>query len=67
MQILATLKELRQLLVHKNIKTTLIYSGINSRRAGRHHQALIDKAVARQLPQPRRGHKNREMGDVTGI
>jgi hypothetical protein len=45
----------------------LIYSGINSRRAGRHHQALIDKAVARQLPQPRRGRKKREMGDVTRI
>ena len=57
----------RQLLLHKNIKTTLIYSGINSRRAGRHHQALIDKAVARQLPQPRRGRKKREMSDVTRI
>jgi integrase len=47
----------KQLLGHKNIKTTLIYSGVDSRRAGRHHQALIDKAVARQMPQPRLGRK----------
>jgi integrase len=50
----------KQLLGHKNIKTTLIYSGINSRRAGRHHQTLIDRAVARQMPQPRRGRKKGE-------
>ena len=49
----------KQLLGHRNTKTTLMYSGINSRRAGRHHQALIDKAVARQMPQPRRGRKKR--------
>ena len=52
----------KQLLRHKNIKSTLIYAGIDNRRAGRHHQALIDKAVARQMPQPRRGRKKREIG-----
>jgi integrase len=49
----------KQLLGHKNIKTTMVYAGINGRRAGRHHQALIDKAVARQMPQPRRGRKKK--------
>jgi integrase len=42
-----------QLLGQRNIKTTMIYAGINTRRAGRHQQGLIDKAVARQMPQPR--------------
>jgi integrase len=50
-----------QLLGHKNSKNTMIYSGINSRRAGRHHRALIDRAVARQMPQPRRRRKKREI------
>ena len=49
-----------QLLGHKNSKTTMIYAGINSRRAGRHHQALIDKAVARQMPQPKRRRRRGE-------
>jgi integrase len=48
----------KDLLGHKNIKTTLIYAGMNTRRAGRHHQSLIDKAVARQMPQPRRRRRS---------
>jgi len=51
----------KQLLGHKNSRNTMIYSGMNSRRAGRHHQALIDRAVARQMPQPRRRRKKREI------
>jgi site-specific recombinase XerD len=47
----------KQLLGHKNIKTTTIYAGINSRRAARHHQALIDQAVAAQSPWRKRKHK----------
>ena len=33
----------------------MIYAGINSRRAGRHHHALIEQAVARHnIPRPTR-------------
>jgi integrase len=39
----------RQMLGHKNLKTTVAsYTGIDSRRAGRHHQHLIDTALAEQ-------------------
>jgi integrase len=46
----------RQLLGHKNDQTTVnAYAGIDSRRAARHHQHLIDKAVAdASLPRLRR-------------
>ena len=47
----------KQLLGHKNIKTTMIYAGINSRRAARHHQSLIDEAVAAQMPVRKRRRK----------
>jgi integrase len=47
----------KQLLGHKNIKTTTIYAGINSRRAARHHQSLIDDAVAAQMPVRKRRYK----------
>jgi integrase len=43
----------KQVLGHKNLKTTMIYAGMNSRRAGRHHHSLIEQAVARQMPQPK--------------
>jgi integrase len=46
-----------QLLGHKNSKTTMMYAGLNTRRAGRHHQQLIDQAVERQVPSPRRKHR----------
>jgi integrase len=37
----------RQLLGHKNGQTTVnAYAGIDSRRAARHHQLLLDKAIA---------------------
>lgn len=37
----------RQLLGHKNDQTTVnAYAGIDSRRAARHHQHLIDQAIA---------------------
>jgi integrase len=46
----------RQLLGHKNGQTTVnAYAGIDSRRAARHHQNLIDKAIAEaSLPRLRR-------------
>jgi hypothetical protein len=46
-----------QLLGHKNSKTTMMYAGLNTRRAGRHHQELIDRAVERQMLPPRRKHR----------
>jgi integrase len=51
----------KQLLGHKNLQTTVSsYAGIDSRRAGRHHQRLIDEALSAQNPaQPRRAHVSR--------
>jgi integrase len=51
----------RQLLGHKNLQTTVFsYAGIDSRRAGRHHQRLIDEALSAQNPaRPRKIRGNR--------
>jgi hypothetical protein len=44
----------RQLLGHASLRTTVdSYAGISSRRAARHHQRLVEEALAAQ--QPRRG------------
>jgi integrase len=41
----------RQLLGHKSLSTTVgAYAGIDSRRAGRHHQRLIEEALAAEKP-----------------
>ena len=50
----------RQLLGHKNLQTTVFsYAGIDSRRAGRHHQRLIDEALSAQSPaRPRKPRVN---------
>jgi integrase len=50
----------RQLLGHKNLQTTVFsYAGIDSRRAGRHHQRLIDEALLSQSPaRPRKPRAN---------
>jgi integrase len=46
---------LRQMLGHKNLKTTTnFYAGIDSRRAARHHQRLIERALDAQKPTVRR-------------
>jgi integrase len=47
-------KEVMDLLGHKNLKTTMVYAGMNPRRAARHHQMLIDRAVAAQVPMRKR-------------
>jgi integrase len=48
----------RQFLGHKSTKTTAnAYAGIDSRRAARHHQRLIDEAIAPQMPSRRRPRK----------
>ena len=39
----------------------MIYAGINSRRAARHHQSLIDKAVAAQMPVRKRKAQERKL------
>lgn len=45
----------KQLLGHKNIKTTTdFYTGIDSRRAGRHQQRLIERVLDAQKPTARR-------------
>jgi integrase len=41
----------RQLLGHANLHTTVAaYAGISSRRAARHHQRLVEEALAEQTP-----------------
>jgi integrase len=41
----------RQLLGHKSLRTTVgAYAGIDSRRAGRHQQRLIEEALAAEMP-----------------
>jgi integrase len=41
----------RQLLGHKSLSTTVgAYTGVDSRRAARHHQHLVDKALAANKP-----------------
>jgi integrase len=48
----------KQLLGHKNIKTTTnFYVGIDSRRAGRHQQRLIERVLEAQKPAMRRGKR----------
>jgi integrase len=45
----------RQLLGHKSLKTTVgAYAGVDCRRAARHHQRLVEQALAAQSPTPRR-------------
>ena len=44
----------RQLLGHKTLSTTVgAYAGIDSRRAGRHHQRLVEEALAAKNPMRR--------------
>jgi hypothetical protein len=46
----------RQLLGHKNLSQTVsAYAGVDSRRAGRHHQRLIEEALSAQRPSRQRG------------
>jgi len=45
----------RQLLGHKNLRTTTwFYAGEDTRAAGLHHQRLVEAAVARDQPRPSR-------------
>ena len=60
-------KGVKQVLGHKNLKTTLTYAGMDSRRADRHHQVLIEQAVARQMPQPKRRRGKGMVSDAPRI
>jgi integrase len=45
----------RQLLGHANLNATVgAYAGIDSRRAARHHQTLVEETLAAEKPKPRR-------------
>jgi integrase len=51
----------KQALGHANYKTTVgSYAGIDSRRAARHHQRLIDRALEAQTKPLRRGRSGRK-------
>ena len=54
----------QDLLTHKSIKSSMVYAGINTRRAARHHQSLIDQAVAPQMPVRKRRYKKENEDDV---
>ena len=48
----------RQILGHKNLHHTVsAYAGVDSRRAGRHHQHLIEEALSAQSPSRPRGFR----------
>jgi integrase len=47
----------QDLLTRKSIKSSMIYAGINTRRAARHHESLIDQAIAAQMPVRKRKYK----------
>jgi integrase len=51
----------KQLLGHKSIKTTVgAYAGIDSRRAARRHQYLVEQALATEMPTRRSNRRHRE-------
>jgi integrase len=51
----------RQFLGHKSIKTTVgAYSGLDSRRAARRHQHLVEQALATEMPARRSNRRHRE-------
>jgi integrase len=54
----------KQVLGHKSIKTTVgAYAGIDSRRAARRHQYLVEQALATQMPARRSTRRHRELLD----
>jgi integrase len=52
----------KQLLGHKSLKTTAgAYAGIDSRRAARHHQRLVEQTLAVQRMPARRKRRGRPL------
>jgi integrase len=55
----------RQLLGHKSVQTTAaIYAGISTRRAARHHQQLVEEALAAPMPMRRQNRSSSERGSI---
>lgn len=53
----------RQLLGHASLRTTVnAYTGIDSRRASRHHQRLVEKALAPERPMGRKTKRPDDLG-----
>ena len=53
---------IRQLLGHKNLKTTIgFYAGINTKRAGRAHANLLMQIMEQELDPPRRKRRKRQI------
>ena len=53
-------ESVRQLLGHRNLATTVNnYAGLNTKRAGRHHAALIEKELAQHQASPQAGRRRR--------
>jgi integrase len=51
----------RQFLGHRSVKTTVgAYAGIDSRRAARRHQYLVEQALATEIPTRRSNRRHRE-------
>jgi integrase len=51
----------RQFLTHRSIKTTVAaYAGLDSRRAARRHQYLVEQALAAETPARRLNRRHRE-------
>jgi integrase len=51
----------KQVLGHKSIKTTVgAYAGIDSRRAARRHQYLVEQALAAEMPARRSNRRHRK-------
>jgi integrase len=54
----------KQLLGHRSIKTTVgAYAGIDSRRAARRHQYLVEQALATEMKPRRSNRRRRESSD----
>jgi integrase len=52
----------RQLLGQRNLATTVnFYAGLDTKRAGRHHAALIEKELARHQASPQPGRRQRRL------
>ena len=63
MRNLGAFEMVRQLLGHKNEQTTVnAYAGIDSRRAARHHQHLIETAIEPRVPTPPKASRQRIAG-----
>src|SRR5215216_3476338 len=55
-------ESVRQLLGQRNLSTTInYYAGLDTRRAGRHHAALIEKELEKHQASPQPGRRQRRL------